>query len=59
MNVDIECPKEFFIFCARDKPDTVHNLTFPKTFTSAAFTNCSMSDEFLKKDLGVSWTPKN
>jgi len=51
MNLDLECPKEFFIFCACYNPMTVHNLTITKTFTSAAYTNCSTSDEFSKKYL--------
>ena len=49
MNVKLECPTNFFIFCNRYHPMTVHNLTFTKTFTSAAFTYCSISSEFLKK----------
>ena len=59
MNLDLEYPKEFFIFCDRYNPMTVHNLTFTKTFTSAAFTNCSISDEFVKKYLDgyVSYLP--
>lgn len=51
MNTGLACPEEFFIFCAEDKPDTVHNLTFTKTFTSAAFTGCSMNRDFLNKYL--------
>ena len=54
MNVDLECPDEFFIFCDRYNPMTVHNLTFTKTFTSAAFTNCSFNREFLKEYLAGS-----
>ena len=59
MNLDLECPKEFFIFCDSYNPMTVHNLTFTKTFTSAAFANCSISDEFLKKylDGSVNYLP--
>ena len=49
MNLDLECPNDFFIFCKCNKPITAHNLTIPKRFESAAFTNCSITDEFLKK----------
>ena len=49
MNVDIECPKEFFIFCDQCRPMTIHNLKVTKTFTSAAFANCSINNDFSKK----------
>jgi hypothetical protein len=48
MNLDLESPKEFFIFCNRYRPITAHNLTFPKTFVSAAYSYCS-SKEFSRK----------
>lgn len=59
MNLNLEYPTEFFIFCNRYNPITVHNLTFTKTFKSAAFTNCSISDEFLKQylDGSVNYLP--
>jgi hypothetical protein len=49
MNVDLECPKEFFIFCNPNNPTTVLNLKYAKTFTSGAFSNFPISNEFLKK----------
>lgn len=56
MNTGSECPNEFYIFCNRYNPMTVHNLTVTKTFTSAGYANCSMDSEFFKKYLDGSAT---
>jgi hypothetical protein len=51
MNLNLERPEEFFIFCNCFIPMTVHNLKYVKRFDSGAFSNCSISKDFLTKYL--------
>lgn len=51
MNINIDCPNEFFIFCNRYNWVTEHNLSVTKGFTSAAYSFCDNNNAFTKKYL--------
>lgn len=51
LNLQSPVPELFHIFVDQYNPVTVHNFTFTKTFTSAAYANCALDKSFLEKYL--------
>lgn len=49
LNINEDCPIEFFIFVNTLNPVTEHNLELTGCFSSAAFASISISPEFLQK----------